>query len=382
VFDSAHRGKDLAKKSVRGGATTLAAQGVQFGLSLVNTMILARLLTPGDFGLIGMVVAITGFAEMFKNAGLSMATINKDHISHEQISALFWLNLAISLILGLCLLVGSPLVAMFYGRPELTAVTAVLSISFIISGLVIQHQALLNRHMMFSQLAILTVLLQLISMGVSIVFACLGWRYWALVAGMFVSTLVSVFLTYFFCPWMPGWIRKNSGAGRMLTFGGQLTAGNVSNYISMNMDNVLVGKYLGDVALGLYAKAYGLFLMPIVQFRNPMLNVAMPVLCALRDQPDRYAKYYLRIVNILATLVIPAAMYCVIEADFLIRFFLGPQWIGAVGAFRILAVAGIIFPFKGVQALLMVSMGYSTRWMYLEILYSVFYVISFVAVWN
>ena len=134
LFGSDELSKNLAQKSVRGGTATMAAQVVRFILRTAGTVILARLLTPDDYGLIGMVTVVVGFAQMFKDAGLSMATVQRDRISHDQISTLFWINVLISIFLGICVLVASPLVAKFYGRPELTAVTAALSVSFIISG--------------------------------------------------------------------------------------------------------------------------------------------------------------------------------------------------------------------------------------------------------
>src|SRR4030042_2541433 len=140
LFESNHLSCDLAQKSVRGGITHMTAQGVQFVLQIAGTMVLARLLTPNDYGLIGMVTVVVNFATMFKDAGLSMATVQKENISYEQISTLFWLNVLISAFLGLCVLVGSPMVAWFYGRPELTTVTAALSVSFLISGLTSQQQ--------------------------------------------------------------------------------------------------------------------------------------------------------------------------------------------------------------------------------------------------
>ena len=190
LFDSEHLSQNLAQKSVRGGAFTMTGQAIQFILRTTGTVVLARLLTPNDYGLFGMVAVIVGFAQMFKDAGLSMATVQKDSISHEQISTLFWINVLISIFLGICVLAASPLVTMFYGRPELTAVTAVLSISFIISGLMIQHQALLRRHMQFGTLAIIQIASQFITLVVTIVLALFGWRYWALVAGAITTALV------------------------------------------------------------------------------------------------------------------------------------------------------------------------------------------------
>ena len=379
VFRSDHLSQDLSRKSVRGGMASMVGQGSRFAVGLAGTMVLARLLTPNDFGLIGMVLVITGFADMFKNAGLSMATVTTERISHEQISTLFWLNVAISAVLGVCLLVGSPLVAMFFGRPELSAVTAMLSVSFILGGLAIQHQALLYRHMMFGTLAVIQIASQAVSLIVTIALACYGWSYWALVVGSLTLVTASALLTLFYCPWMPGWIKKDSGALGMLKFGGQLTVGNVVRYLSENMDKVLIGKFIGANPLGLYTKAFQLFMMPVRQIRDPIRSLAMPVLSSVRNQPDRYRRYYQRLLDVLASLTIPGALYCVIEADFLIRVILGPQWLQAVPIFRILAIAGLILPVAGTRGLVLVSMGSSRRFLWLETFNSLLCVGAFAA---
>ena len=378
IFESAHLSTDLAGKSVRSGMNTMGAQGVRFALQIAGTMVLARLLTPADYGLIGMVTVVVNFATMFKDAGLSMATVQKDKISHEQISTLFWINVLISVALGLCVLVGSPLVAWFYGKPELTAVTATLSVSFIISGLSIQHAALLRRHMRFGNLAIVQIAAQVITLTVTILLALYGWRYWALVGGSLTRAFVTVVLTFLFCPWLPGRMQKGTGVRDMLKFGGHVTGFNFINYFARNADNILIGKFVGTAALGLYTKAYQLFMMPIMQIRGPMTNVAMPALSSLKDQPERYIKYYQRLIDIMAALALPLTIYCVIEAEFIIGLILGRQWLGAVPAFRILAIAGLVQAIAGTRGVVLISYGFSQRYLYWGLFNSIICVISFI----
>lgn len=378
LFDSRGLSRDLAGKSVRGGMTTMTAQGVQFLLQVAGTMVLARLLTPSDYGLIGMVMVVVQFAGMFKDAGLAMATVQRETISHEQISTLFWINVLISGFLGLCVLASAPLVARFYGKPELTAVTAVLSLSFLVTGLTIQHQALLRRHMQFGTLAVIHIATYVANLVVTVLMALAGLRYWALVGGTLVTALSGTLLTLFFCPWMPGRMHKGTGVRSMLKFGGYLTGFNFVNYFSRNADNILIGRYIGADALGLYARAYQLFMLPINQIRGPLNQVAMPVLSSLQGQPERYVKYYGRLVDIMATLTIPSTLYCAIEADFLITVLLGEQWSAVVPVFRILAFAAMIQPITSTKSLVLVSQGFSRKYFYWGVCASVLYVASFV----
>jgi PST family polysaccharide transporter len=174
-------------------------------------------------------------------------------------------------------------------------------------------------------------------------------------------------------------MRRGTGVRDMLAFGGHLTGFNFVNYFSRNADNILIGKFIGADALGLYARAYSLFMLPINQIRSPLNQVALPVLSSLQNQPERYVKYYSRLVDIVATLTIPLTLYCAIEAEFLIRLFLGPQWLAAIPVFRILAVSAMIQPIASTRGLVLISYGFSQRYLYYGLINAIVCVASFAA---
>jgi O-antigen/teichoic acid export membrane protein len=378
LFETGHLSVDLARKTVRGGMTTLVAQVVNFIISSSGLVILARLLTPYDYGLIGMVMVVVNFAVMFKDAGLSMATVQKENISHDQISSLFWCNLAVSAFLWLCVLCAAPLVARFYGRPELVPVTAALSTMLLIGGVAIQHLALLQRHMRFGSMAVIQIASQAITVLVSILFALMGWRYWALVCGTLAGAVADMLFTLLFCQWMPSLPKRGAGVRGMLAFGGYVTGFNFVNYFSRNADYMLIGKYIGAVPLGLYTKAYELFMLPITQIRSPLNRVAMPVLSSLRNQPAQYVRYYQRIIDLMAMLAMPLTMLCAVEADFIIRLMLGEKWMGAVPVFRILAFVGLIQAIASTRGLVLLSNGLAGRYFYWGLINSIVVVAGFV----
>ncbi|MBU4286950.1 MAG: lipopolysaccharide biosynthesis protein [Proteobacteria bacterium] len=378
IFKSDELSRNLAQKSVRGGMTTMTAQVIQFILRTAGTVVLARLLTPNDYGLIAMVAVVVGFAQMFKDAGLSMATVQKDRISHEQISTLFWINILISAFLGLCVLAASPLVARFYGRPELAAVTAALSVSFIISGLSIQHAALLRRHMQFGTLAIVQIGAQVITLTVTIILALYGWRYWALVGGSLTTAFFTVILTFFFCPWMPGRMQRGTGIRDMLKFGGHLTGFNFVNYFSRNLDNILLGRFCGANVLGLYSRAYNIMMLPISQIRGPLNAVAIPALSHLQNDPIRFNRYYLKLITLIAFIAMPLMAFLFVCADQVIYLLLGSQWLGAAAIFKILCIAAFIQPVATTPGLVLISLGQSKRYFLVGTVNSIITVISFV----
>ena len=336
VFDSDQRRHDLARKSVYGGAMVMGTQGALFVMQLAGLAILARLLTPADYGLIGMVMVVINFAGMFKDAGLPMATVQKDAITREQISSLFWINIAIGGALCLTILAMSPLVGWFYGRPELVPVTALLSLTLLLSGAMLQHQALLRRNMRFGSLAFVQVGAQFVTLLVTVALALMGWGYWALVGGAVANEMSAVAMTYYLCPWIPGRFRRGTGARNMVIFGCHLTGSNFINYLSRNLDNLLIGKFVGAEPLGIYTRAYGLLLLPINQLNSPITRVAIPALSALKDSPRQFRAYYLRALGAIVFFGFPLVTWLFIAADEIILIVLGETWVDSVLIFRIL----------------------------------------------
>ena len=180
-FVTAHLLTDLRRRTVSSGFVTAVAQGVQFALTLVSTVILARLLTPRDFGLVAMSWTIIGFSQVFKEAGLSTATVQREGITHAQVSNLFWINVVLSGLISLLVAAAAPAVAWFYREPLLVEVTLALSITILLAGLAVQHMALLNRQMRFKAIALIQVGSVLAGVLVGVGMAWLNYGYWSLV---------------------------------------------------------------------------------------------------------------------------------------------------------------------------------------------------------
>jgi O-antigen/teichoic acid export membrane protein len=377
IFKNDQLHNNLAKQTVRGGMTTVTAQGILFVITLIRTAVLARLLTPEDFGLIGMVAIVIGFAAMFKDAGLSLATVQKDHITSDQISTLFWVNGLISGVLCLGVLALAPFVSSFYHRPELTAVTAVLSVSLILEGLTIQHAALLRRHMKFIALTITQIFSAIIGMAVAISLAWYGWRYWALVGGTIASSCAILMLTFFFCPWVPGKIKKTPGVCDMLTFGGHITGFNFFNYFSRNADNILIGKFISADALGLYAKAYSLVQLPIINLRGPITQVAVPACSRIHKNSERIRAYARKYTFLLAFFSMPLMVICFLLSNELVLTILGDQWLAITPLLKIFAFVGFIQAPANIKGMMLLSCGKAKEYMYQGIAVSAINIIAF-----
>ena len=376
-FDTNHLLLDLKNRVVKGTFITVAGQSAKFIIQIASTMILARLLTPADFGLIGMVSVFTGFISLFKDLGLSMATVQRCDINHDQVSTLFWINLALSCVVMFLVASLSPIIAWFYREPRLLGITLALSVTLIFSGLTVQHQALLSRQMLFIRLIIIDIFSNLIGITVAVSMACMQFKYWSLV-GMFGATSVTNFvLAWSLCAWRPGFPKQATGVSEMLGFGKSLAGFNILNYFSRNMDNLLIGRVWGSYALGVYSKAYGLLMLPIRQITSPIATVAIPALSRLQNDPVEFARYYYRATNTIALVTIPLILFMASLSKEFIIVVLGDQWIDAAIIFKVLTLAALFQPVVNPVGWVFVSLGQTDRQMKWSLVAAPLTVLSF-----
>ena len=359
-----HLKKNLAQRSVRGGLVTFTAKGLSFSLALLSTMVLARLLTPRDFGLIALVAPVTGILGIFLEMGLSAATIQKVDITDRQISTLFWVNTAAGFFLMGVVALLAPGLAWFYQDQRVLAITLALGTMFLVNGMAVQHRALLQRQMQFTRLAVIAIAAQATGVGTAIIMAWLGFNYWALVLNVVAARVVEMLLLWTFSRWVPGRPSLTSGVGGLLRYGGFLTGFNIVNYISRNLDNVLIGKVWGPQQLGFYSKAYSLLLVPIQQINAPAASVAVTGLSRLQSDPARFRRYYLNYLSFIAMVTMPLSVFLLIMAGEVIRFVAGPQWAESVPIFRLLAVSAFVQPIANTSGWLYISTGQTRRMFY------------------
>ncbi len=360
-FDTEHLKDDLKGRSVRSGAITLAAGAGSFVISMGATAVLARLLKPEDFGLIGMVAVVVSFIVLFKDMGLSMATIQQDKITHEQISTLFWINLVISSGIAVLTAALAPLIAWFFDEPILFWVALAGAPGQILGGLVIQHQALLRRQMKFGKLAAIQIISQLVGIATAIAMAWHEFGVWSLVGQTLSTQMANMLMVWFASGWLPGKPVRGSGVRPMLKMGGFLTGFNITNHFARNLDNILIGKFAGKGPLGMYQKAYSLLMLPIHQINTPITAIAIPALSRLQSEPETYRRYYQRAVGLLVIAGMPIIAFAAIAADPIIRILLGEQWVDAVPIFRALVPAAFIGTFNVATGWVYMSLGTTHR---------------------
>lgn len=351
---------DLGRRTVRGGAVTVVYQVVKQMIGLVATAIMARLILPADSGLVNMVVIVTGFISLFNDLGLSAATIQRNELDQKQVSALFWINVAMGATLALVTLAMSPVLAWFYNEPRLIWVTMVVAAGFAFGGLTVQHRALMKRQMRFTSLVSIDLVMTITGVVVSIIVAMMlppSIRYWALVSEMAVQWPIEIIGLWLLCRWRPNRPAFASGLRSMLAFGGNLTGFRLVNYLTRNMDNLLIGKFYGPGQLGLYAKAYGLLLLPLRRVNEPFAAVAMPALSRLNDSPERYRQTYNRMATGLSLLTIPLVAFMMGASDWIIITVLSERWAAASTLFALLGMSGLVEPLSNSTGWLFTSQG-------------------------
>ncbi len=378
AFSTEHLGADLKGRSVRGGLLTITSQGAQFVIQTTATVILARLLTPADFGLVAMVTAITVLAQGFADLGLAEATIQRKDITHDQVSTLFWINLAVGVGLTFATAALAPLLAKFYREPRLVGITLLLSLTFLICSLRVQPDALLKRQMRFSSVAIRDVGSYALAVPLAIAMAWRGFGYWAIVALPLMFNFFQMAVSWLMVDWKPGLPRRDANVGSMVAFGGNVAAAYLIFNLNRNADNVLIGWYAGATPLGLYSRAYNLLMLPVRQLSGPTASVAIPAFSNIQDDPERFARYYLRTVNLIMWISAPIFGYLFVAADPVIVLMLGNRWREAAPVFQILALSAFGQLFLESTTWVLVSRGDSARLLKLLIGISPIILVSFV----
>ncbi|MFC3196171.1 lipopolysaccharide biosynthesis protein [Parapedobacter deserti] len=361
-FDTDHLTGNLKKRSVKGGVNTVFAQLFSFGTHMISTAVMARLVSPEGFGVVAMVTAITGFVVIFKDLGFSSAVIQNKFVTQKQISTLFWLNIMFSFVISLIILALAPVMVSFYGEPRLFNITLAFAFSIFFGGFSLQHNALMKRQMRFKQLSSVRMLNAAASVLIGVVLAWMGFDYWAIVGATIAQTALNVIQLWTVCNWRPNLVFDVARVRHLVRFGAGVTGFDLVNYFSRNADNVLIGRFIGATALGLYSKSYQLLMLPITQLRGPLTTVALPALSTLQRDPKKYAEFYRRYVFILAFFSMPLVAYLAVFSEEVILLVLGEAWIDVAYIFELLAFASFIQPVAGSTGLVMITTGQTKRY--------------------
>lgn len=310
-------------------------------MSLVTTVVLARLLKPGDFGLLGMATVITGFIMLFRDLGTSSAIIQKKEISEELLSSIYWVNVAFGTFTTLFLFSISQIMATFYKAPEIKPILQALSITFFLSGISILHQALLERELAFKKLARLEIFSSLVGSLVGIGSALLGYGVWSLVYQTISVTFITTIFLWIAKPWRPRLFFGPQQIKSVFSYSINLAGFNIINYFSRNADYMIIGRFLGAQELGYYTLAYKILLYPLHSISAVIGRVMFPLYSNLQNNNERFSKAYLSVAGTIAIATFPMMLGIMATGHSFIKSIFGPQWMPAITPLIILAPVGM-----------------------------------------
>lgn len=351
----------LKGKAVWSGIARLIGQATTLLLRLCFLAALARLLTPNDFGLVAMVTAITGALDLFTTAGLSSATIQKAEITDQQISQLFWVNILVGVVLAVLCAASAHVIATFYRDPRLFWIALAMAPGFFVNAAGVQHAALLQRELRYVTLSVIDALSQFGGIIAGVAMALCGYSYWALVTAALLTPAINTAGFWIASGWLPARPRRGGDIRSMIHFGGIITLNSITVYIGYNMERVLLGRFWGADALGLYTRAVQLVNLPVGSINAAIGGVFFSVLSRLQDNPLRFRSFFLKGYSLVVAVTIPGALFAAIFAEEIVTVILGPNWDAAVLIFRLMTPTMLVLGIINPLAWVLISSGLQKR---------------------
>jgi len=333
--------EDFSGRSLRGGVVSLAARAVNALVQVASVIVLARLLSPEDYGLVGMVSAIIGIVPLLIDLGTRDAVIQQPHITQGEVSTLFWMTFALGGVFAGLVAASGPLIAGFYGEPRLVVVAAVSSLSLFGMSLSYQHQALMRRAMMYRDLAMIDIIGNVVATGIAIAMAFRGWAYWSLVIRPVIVSVVTTFCVWWKCRWLPGRPAFTKGVKEMLKFGLHWIGFSGIDFAGKFGDRIAIGYASGALGLGYYQKACLAYDNCLDLMTTPLHTVAAVGLSKLRDNLEELWRSWSKALSTLAFFAMPAFGILAVTSRDVVVLALGQKWAPASILLSVLALRGI-----------------------------------------
>lgn len=353
----------LRRATIRGASVTVISAGCSLVIQIVSTMVLARILTPSDFGVVTMVTTFSLLVSNFGYNGFTEGILQKSTLDEQLSSNVFWICVGCGTLLTIAFAGCGTLLGHFYRDSRVNGVAIGSSLSIVLTSVSVVHLAFLKRAMRFTVLAANDIVAKFVSVALTIALAVAGWGYWALVAGIVALPLSTSIGGWILCMWVPGRPRRDEGTGEMVRFA-MHTYGRFSfNYFSRNTDNLLVGWYFNATTLGFYKKAYDLFALSANQLVSPITSVCVTALSRLNGDWPRYRRYVATAVEVIALIGMGLGGALTLAGRDLIRVLLGPSWAETGRIFTYFGPGVGVMLLYGTHGWIHLSIGRADRWL-------------------
>lgn len=356
--------QSLKEKTARGLLWGGLSNGVQQILNLVFGIFLARMLTPADYGMVGMLSVFTVIATALQESGFTAALVNKRETRHEDYNAVFWFSIGMSFCLYILLFACAPLIADFYHKPELTPLARYLFLGFVLSGMGTAHSAWLFKHLMVKQRTISQITALVISGCVGITMAHNGCSYWGIATQNLVYVAVTTLFYWYFASWTPSININLRPLRNMLGFSSRILVTNMFSHVNYNMFSIILGRYYPTRDVGFYDQAYkwssmgGLFILGMTN------SVAQPVLAEVANDRKRQQHIFRKLMIFTIAVSFPLMLGIGLMAEELVNLFLTDKWTGTIPLLRLLCISGAFVPITNLYQQLLISRGRSDLYMW------------------
>jgi polysaccharide transporter, PST family len=363
LFDDAKTTAGHSRRALRSGVLSIVARGVNAVVQIGSVLFLARLLSPEDYGVVAMMTAITGFGPLLVDLGTRDAIVQRQRITEGEVSALFWMTLAIGIGCALAVASSGALIARFYGEPRLTSIALVSSLAFIGNALQCQHYALMRRGMMFQELAVVEVGSNLVGAAIAVALAFTGYSYWALVIRPVATTFLLSGSLFVLTRWLPTRPTFTSGVKDMVKFGLNLTGFTMTDFFTRSSDRIGLGYRVGATGLGYYQNAMFVYDNIIDLIASPLHNVAVASLSKLRGDMTEFRRLWAKALTTLTFFAMPVFGVLAVTSRDVIVLMLGSKWSSAGVLLSILALRGIPQSVERTLGWLHITADRTDRWM-------------------
>lgn len=334
----------IKQQAITGVKWNGISMGVATALQFVTLAALGRLLSPADFGLLGMIMVVIGFAQLFADMGISNAIIYRKDITKESLSSLYWLNIIAGAIVFCIVCASTPLIVRFYHEPRLSKLNYLTALVFLITPFGQQFQILLQKELNFNRLAKIEIATSVVNSTVTIGLAFAGLGVYSLILGQLAATSarVSILCGAGWRQWRPTLHFAKQDVKGYLSFGAYQMGERAINYLNSNLDYLLIGSMLGASALGYYTLAYNLVIKPSSMINLVITKVAFPVFSLLQDETEKLRMGYFKVLQLLATVNFPLMVGLAVVAPVAVPVIFGKQWQPSIILVQIMTVVGLL----------------------------------------
>lgn len=328
-------------------------------ISVIVTIILARILDPKDYGLVALCNVVIGFISVLTEIGLGTAVIQRKNVTDAHYATAYWATIISAIVLCIITIILSPIVAKFYSEQLLVKLINVMAIGFILTSLTSIHTAILNKKLEFAKIVLVRIYKTIIVCITSIMLAINGFGVWSLILGGLVAQVITMPLVWKWSKWKPKFVFDISCFKELFGFSSYILGFNTVNYFSRNADDMIVGKLLGPFALGNYSIAYELMKKPLQHISSSVGSVLFPVFSTVQNDKEQIGRIYLKVVRTISIITFPVMVGLSIISDEFILLLYGNKWHSAIYPLKILCFVGAIQSVESICGNIFISQGRS-----------------------